>query len=213
VQGVAAGRLGPIGKSEPISIVKPEPPVTAGQGLGCPVHTTTPLGTQGSARSDVEGGMWRDGVSPLGSGARTIPVKAVVVGRATAESPGAGCGAGRDRMTRVLSRGSSVSRWRRGIRAWGRDEPATDEPAAWAGKRSAQGWARRPSRSRRLLSLCSFARVPAHRRIDDATRRASRTAHFTSLGPMKRRAARGSSVHRTGPGRNAVPLGDGRPLT
>ncbi len=123
-------RLGPITKSEPISIVKPEPPVAAGQGSGCPAHTTKPLGTQGSARSDVESGMWRGGVSPLGSGARTIPVKAVVVGRATAESPGAGCGAGRDRMTSVLSRGLSVSRWRRWIRAWGRDEPATDEPAA-----------------------------------------------------------------------------------
>jgi hypothetical protein len=77
--------------------------------------------------------MWRGGVSPLDSGARTIPEKAVVMGRATAESPGAGCGAGRDRMTGVLSRGSSVSRWRRWIRAWGRDEPATDEPAARAG--------------------------------------------------------------------------------
>jgi len=124
------GKLGPITKSEPISIVKPEPPVAAGQGSGCPAHTTKPLGTQGSARSDVESGMWRGGVSPLGSGARTIPVKGLVVGRATAESPGAGCGAGRDRMTSVLSRGSSVSRWRRWIRAWGRDERASDEPAA-----------------------------------------------------------------------------------
>src|SRR6516162_1321181 len=126
-------------KSEPISIVKPEPPVAAGQGSGCPPHITKPLGTQGSARSDVEHGMWRGAVSPLGSSAQTIPVKAVVVGRATAESPGAGCGAGRDRMTRVLSRGSSVSRWRRRIRAWGRDEPATDEPAAGAAHDPLQG--------------------------------------------------------------------------
>ena len=94
--------LGPITKSEPISIVKPEPPVAAGQGSGCPAHLTKPLGTQGSARSDVEHGMWRGAVSPLGSRAQTIPVKTVVVGRATAESPGAGCGAGRDRMTSVL---------------------------------------------------------------------------------------------------------------
>ena len=76
--------------------------------------------------------MWRGAVSPLGSGAQTIPVKAVAVGRATAESPGAGCDAGRDRMTSVLSRSLTVSRWRRWIRAWGRDEPATDEPAARA---------------------------------------------------------------------------------
>ena len=74
--------------------------------------------------------MGRGAVSPLGSGAQTIPVKDLVVGRATAESPGAGCGAGRDRMTRVLSRSWSGSRWRRGIRAWGREEPAIDEPAA-----------------------------------------------------------------------------------
>ncbi len=74
--------------------------------------------------------MWRGGVSPLGSGARTMPVKAVVVGWATAESPAGGCGAGRDRMTSLLGRSSSVSRWRRWIRAWGRDESATDEPAA-----------------------------------------------------------------------------------
>jgi hypothetical protein len=125
--------MGPITKLQPVSIVKPETPVAAGQGPGCLAHPTKPLGTQGSARGDVESGMGRGGVSPLGSGARTIPVKAVVMGRATAESPGAGCGAGRDRMTSVLSRGSSVSRWRRWIRAWGRDEPATDEPAARAG--------------------------------------------------------------------------------
>jgi hypothetical protein len=122
--------VGQITKSEPISIVKPEPPVAVGQGSGCPAHITKPLGTQGSARSDVEHGMWRGAVSPLGSGAQTVPVKAVAVGRATAESPGAGCDAGRDRMTSVLSRSLSVSRWRRWIRAWGRDEPATDEPAA-----------------------------------------------------------------------------------
>ena len=44
-----------------------------------------------------------------------------------------------------------------------------------AGLRSlGQGWAGHPSHSRRLLRLRSFARVPAHRRIDDATRWGSR---------------------------------------
>ena len=56
--------------------------------------------------SDVRRGMCRGGMSPIGSGARTRPVKDVVVDWATAESPAAGCGAGRDRMTRVLSRSS-----------------------------------------------------------------------------------------------------------
>ena len=73
--------------------------------------------------------MWRSGMSPIGSGARTRPVKGVAVGWATAESPAADCGAGRDRMTSVLSRSSYVSRWRRWIRAWGSDEPVTDDPA------------------------------------------------------------------------------------
>ena len=36
-------------------------------------------------------------------------MKGVVVGWATAESPAPGCGAGRDRMTRVLSRSSGES--------------------------------------------------------------------------------------------------------
>ena len=96
----------PIAYSEPVSIVKPEPPVAAGQGSGSQARTTKPLGAQWSARSDVERGMWRGGMSPIGSGARTRPVKGVVVGWATAESSAAGCGAGRDRMTSVLSRSS-----------------------------------------------------------------------------------------------------------
>ena len=65
-----------------------------------------PLGTQCSARSDVGRGMWRGGMSPIGSGARTRPVNGVVVDWATAESPAVGWGAGRDRMTSVLSRSS-----------------------------------------------------------------------------------------------------------
>jgi len=95
-----------IANSEPVSIVNPEPPVAAGQGSGNQARTTTPLGTQWSARSDVGRGMWRGGMSLIGSGAPTMPVKGVVVGWATAESPAAGCGAGRDRMTSVLSRSS-----------------------------------------------------------------------------------------------------------
>ena len=47
-------RVIPITDSEPVSIVKPEPPVAAGQGSGDQARTTTPLGTQWSARSDVE---------------------------------------------------------------------------------------------------------------------------------------------------------------
>src|SRR5262249_61119680 len=42
--------VGPITKSEPISIVKPEPPVAAGQGSGCPAQPTKPPGPPGRAR-------------------------------------------------------------------------------------------------------------------------------------------------------------------
>ena len=199
--------------SEPISLVKPEPPVAAGQGSGCPAHRTKPLGTQGSARSDVEHGMWRGAVSPLGSGAQTIPVKDLVVGRATAESPGAGCGAGRDRMTSVLSRSLSVSRWRRGIRAWGRDQPATDEPAAGAANDPLQGGPDIPA----VHDGC-FHCVGSHgcrHLAGSTTPRAGRVGRLTSprwlLGEDALPVVPPSIE--PGPGSSAVPLGYGRPFT
>ena len=63
------------------------------------------------------------------------------------------------------------------------------EPAI-AGLRSlGQGWAGHPSRSRRLLSLRSFARVPARGRIGDVTRWASRNTVCApiALSLLKRR--------------------------
>jgi hypothetical protein len=57
----------PIADSEPVSIVKPEPPVAAGPGSGSEARTTTPLGTHCRARSDVGRGMWRGGMSRIGS--------------------------------------------------------------------------------------------------------------------------------------------------
>jgi hypothetical protein len=62
--------------------------------------------------------------SANGLGERTV------VGWATAESSATGCGADHDRMTSVPSRSSSVSRWQHWIRAWGRGEPETNDPAA-----------------------------------------------------------------------------------
>ena len=75
-------------------------------------------------------GMWRDGVPPVSSGARTRRVKTAVVGWATAESPATGCGADHDRMTSLRSRSSQLSRWRNWVRAWGSDESVTNDPAA-----------------------------------------------------------------------------------
>ncbi len=76
------------------------------------------------------GVLWRDDISPVSSEAQARQVKTAVVGWATAESPAAGCGADHDRMTSLHSRRSLVSRWRRWTRAWGRDEPVTNDPAA-----------------------------------------------------------------------------------
>jgi hypothetical protein len=118
--------------SEPVSIAKPEPTVAAGQGSRSHARTTTLLGTQRCARSDVGRGMWRDGASRPSSGARTSPVKTAIVGWATAELPAAGCSAGRDMMSRLLSRSSQASPWRRWIGCWGSDEPVADDPAARA---------------------------------------------------------------------------------
>ena len=87
-----------------------------------------------SARNDVRG-------VTLGAGCgvatcpRSVlgadePGEEAVVGWATAESSATGCGADHDRMTSVPSRSSLVSRWRHWFRAWGSDEPATDDSAA-----------------------------------------------------------------------------------
>jgi hypothetical protein len=79
---------------------------------------------------DRENRMGRDGVSLVRSWARTREIMTTIGGWATAESSAAGYGADRDRVTSVPSRSSSVSCWRRWIRAWGSDEPVSDDPAA-----------------------------------------------------------------------------------
>src|SRR5438046_650364 len=71
---------------------------------------------------------WRRGPGPFWGAVEAG--EEAVEGSATAESSATGCGADHDRMTSVPSRSSEVSRWRHGIRAWGRGEPATNDPAA-----------------------------------------------------------------------------------
>ena len=51
--------------------------------------------------------MWRDGMRWVGCGAGAEPVKSIVVHWATAKSHTTGCGAGRNRMTRLLRQSSS----------------------------------------------------------------------------------------------------------
>ena len=123
---------------------------------------------------DRGNGMGREGVSLVRSWGADEADNDRLVGRATAESSATGCSAGHDRITSVHSQSSLVSRWRR------RSGPGTamsllqtirpHEQAIAPG----QGWAGHPSHSRRLFSLCSFGRVPARDRSDDATRWASR---------------------------------------
>src|SRR5262245_55416821 len=86
--------------------------------------------------------VWRDGVPPAGSGTRMRHVSTAVASWATAESIVTGYGAGRDRMTGLLSRSSVwVSRWQRWIRAWGSEEPITNIPTVREGVAlSRVGW-------------------------------------------------------------------------
>jgi hypothetical protein len=80
-------------------------------------------------------------------------------------------------MTSLPSRSSSVSCWRHWIRAWGRGELATHDPAAGpasaCGRWLSPGWAGHPNRSRRSLSLRWFARGPVRSRIGVVMRWAS----------------------------------------
>jgi hypothetical protein len=65
--------------------------------------------------------------SPLGSGARTSQVKAVAAGRATAESPCGGCGAGRDRTTRKCCHARPVNSYEQTCRVDGWHSEFTGE--------------------------------------------------------------------------------------
>jgi len=76
-----------------------------------------------------------------------------------------------------------------------------------------QGWAGHPSRLLRLFSPSSFARVPAHRRIDDVTQWASRNRCVCSHGTLLVEEAP-PMVHQLvaqGPGHSAVPVEGGLP--
>jgi hypothetical protein len=52
--------VGPIGTSEPVSIVKGAPPGPREQGVASSAHAAAPLGTLQSARSEDERRMWHD---------------------------------------------------------------------------------------------------------------------------------------------------------
>src|SRR5271157_855221 len=91
---IPSGKLGPISsdKGAPLRAVTRVPARRARQ--------TNELGARRLLRGACRcNGMWRDGVSPVSSRARTRSVKVPVVGWATAESPAAGFGADHDRMT------------------------------------------------------------------------------------------------------------------
>jgi hypothetical protein len=129
--------------------------------------------------------------------------------------------AGRDRMTRPSrrssSRGAARGFW---IRAWGQREPAiqgtgrSSRTAQWLGW--LEGGLDVPATHAGRMRLTSTG-TPAQ--VVDApcsvTRLASRkcSSRFTSLAPLRRRAARGSSAHQQVPGHSAVPFGDGRPFS
>jgi hypothetical protein len=116
-------------------------------------------------------------------------------------------------MTRVLSRSSEVSRGRCWIRAWGRDEPVPDDPAAGAGDDPLPGgpdipavpdggfpWAR--SRGCRLETVSI---TPGAGRVGLLT------SHRSLLGADALPVVPQSIEQ--GPGHRAVPVGDGRPFS
>jgi hypothetical protein len=79
----------------------------------------------------------------------------------------------------------------------------------------ARGWAGRPCYTRRMRLTSTGTPAQVVDAPCSVTRLASRkcSSRFTSLAPLRRRAARGSSAHQQVPGHSAVPFGDGRPFS
>jgi len=78
--------LGPIWKSEPVSIVKTEPPGSVEGGSRRPAHASTPLGTRSKARSEIGLDLCRDVARRGRAGQAFLIREPGVVGRATADS-------------------------------------------------------------------------------------------------------------------------------
>jgi hypothetical protein len=78
--------MGPIWESEPVSIVKAEPPGAVGGGSRRPAHASTPLGTRLKARSQVGLDLCRDVVRRGRAGQAFLIREPGVVGRATVDS-------------------------------------------------------------------------------------------------------------------------------
>jgi hypothetical protein len=146
--------------------------------------------------------VWRDGALPASSVTRTRHVSTAVARWATAEPLATGYGAGRDRMTSLLSRSSVwwVSRWQRWIRAWGSDEPVTNDPAACAGGCPVKCGLDIPA----VHDVCAHAARPRGSRyiVGLATSRTERLGWlclFHMALSLSKCAARGSPASRTSP--------------
>jgi hypothetical protein len=83
------------------------------------------------------------------------------------------------------------------------------EPAIARWRSLGQGWAGRPSRSRRLLSLRWFARVPARGRIGAVTRCASRNAVLAHIGSLLVERRRAWFISRSNKALTTVPFPSG----
>lgn len=86
VPAFPASEVGPIWKSEPVSIMKAKPPGSVEGGSGRSAHTSTPLGTRSNARSEVGLDLCRDVVWRGRAGQAFLIHEPSVVGRATADS-------------------------------------------------------------------------------------------------------------------------------
>jgi hypothetical protein len=145
-------------------------------------------------------GMWRDGISPVGSGARARRVKTSVVSWATAESPAAGCGADRDRMTSCAVEARKRAAGGAGSGPGAVMSPLrTIRPLEQAIARSRVGRTSQPFTTVVLTDLVRAGAGTWPDRRRHALGEQGLLCLFTWICPYWRRAARGSSAGRTRP--------------
>jgi hypothetical protein len=168
-------------------------------------HTTVPLGTLQSARSQVGPRIWHNGVGCERAGQVFELYETGRDGRAPVD-PSPQTAAGRDRMTRPSRRSSSQGSCLRILdQGLGPTRARCSrnrllEPLCTRA-RLAQGWAGHPSHARRTQLTSTGTPGPVVDAPRSITHWASRkrSIGFTSLAPLRRRAGRGSSAHRTRP--------------
>ena len=124
--------LVPIGKREPVLIMKAEPVEGRLASSGGPARTISAAQRAVVfAWSGEYSGMWREVVTLDGCRRANEFVADADSQLRHRRIVATDSGSGRDRMSRGADEARLMSRWRNGIRAWGRSEPATYHPGSW----------------------------------------------------------------------------------